>query len=234
MIPKHTISLLTELRQRLRRIFWVFCGLFALAFYFATPIMHWYLNPILTHLPKAYHLIATNVTGPLFIPFYIALPVACLSIIPYGLHHLWQFAAPALHKHEQHPVGYTLITSLLLFLAGLIFAYVVILPLLFAWIVYALPQDILYMPDMGSAIHFITTLLIAFGLSFQIPLLCQLGVTLRLLSHTRLVQLRPYVIVGAFTLGMLLTPPDVLSQIILAIPLWGLYELGVWLAHTRT
>jgi len=225
------LDFLIELRKRLLSIALVFCGLFGLTFWFATPLFRWYLYPLLHHLPQHHKLIATQITSPLFIPLTIALNIALVCVTPYGLYHIWRFVSPALYPAEQRRFRQIMVVSVGLFIAGLLFCYFLILPLMFQWIIHAVPKDISFMPDISSATQFMTGMMLIFGISFQIPLACAILVHTQLISRTQLISLRPYMIVGAFTLGMLLTPPDVLSQVVLALPLWALYESGVWLTR---
>jgi sec-independent protein translocase protein TatC len=150
--------------------------------------------------------------------------------MPFALYHLWRFISPGLYKKEQQHIRGLAAISLALFLAGTLFCFYLILPFMFQFFISALPKDVRLMPDMAYTLEFITHMLILFGLCFQVPLICLVLVRLNITSLATLRQIRPYMIVAAFVLGMILTPPDVLSQIMLAVPLCLLYELGIILA----
>ncbi|PJD93595.1 MAG: twin-arginine translocase subunit TatC [Legionella sp.] len=227
----NSIKFLIELRKRLLNTFGVFGVLFAAFFCFSTPLFYWYMLPLQRVLPKSTHLIATQIATPLLTPLCMATNLALLCTIPYGLFHLWRFASPALYRSEQKKIQFVLGLSIGLFVLGNLFCYFLILPFMFQCIIHALPKDVLFLPDMGSAASFITWMMIIFGLSFQIPLLCMVLIQIQMIQISHLIAARPYIIVAAFTLGMLLTPPDVLSQILLAVPLWGLYESGICLSR---
>ena len=226
------LDFLIELRQRLLNVAWVFFCLFGLAFWYAAPLCHWYLYPLLHYLPNHHSLIATQMTSPLLMPITIALYIALLCVMPYGLYQTWRFVSPGLYPREQRRFGQIMVISISLFIIGLLFCYFLILPFMFRWIIHAVPKDVTFMPDISAATHFITEMMLIFGISFQIPLACAILVHTKLVKRQQLLNLRPYMIVGAFTLGMLLTPPDVLSQLILALPLWMLYESGIWLTRS--
>jgi len=154
-----------------------------------------------------------------------------LATTPIALWHIWRFVIPGLYQHEQKTLRLALTFSVVLFITGLLFSYYLVLPWMFLWFSQSLPSAVQLMPDMAYSIDFITHMLLIFGLCFQIPLLCVLLVRTKIITHHTLITLRPYVIVLAFIIGMLLTPPDVLSQIMLALPLCLLYEMGVFLAR---
>ncbi len=221
-----------EFRQRMLHIACVFFGFFGFAFWYAAPLCHWYLYPLLDHLPNRHSLIATQITSPLFMPLTIAFNIALLCVMPYSLYQIWRFVSPGLYPNEKRRFGQVMVISLSLFIFGLLFCYFLILPFMFHWIIHAVPKDVTFMPDISAATQFITKMMLIFGSSFQIPLVCAILVHTKLVRRQQLLNLRPYMIVGAFTLGMLLTPPDVLSQIILALPLWILYESGIWLTRS--
>lgn len=225
------ITLLIELRKRLLGVLLVFISLFALFFFYATPLFYWYMLPLHHVLPAPHHMIATHITTPLLTPLSMAMNLALFCTVPYVLWQIWRFASPALYRTERRNMFWLLCSSFSLFGIGCLFCYVFILPFMFQLMVQALPKDVLLSPDIGFVSQFITEMLIVFGISFQIPLLCFVLIQMHILSIEQCRAVRPYVIVTAFILGMLLTPPDVLSQILLAVPLWGLYESGLFLAR---
>lgn len=224
------LSLLLELRKRLLHVFLVFGCFFALIFWGSDVAFHWYMRPLQHLLPTHAHLIATQITTPVITPLTLAFDLAFFITTPYAIWQIWNFAAPALYKTERQHLAFILGFSFSLFCLGCLFCYFFILPFMFQCMIHALPKEVLLLPDISSALHFITEMFIIFGCSFQIPLICLLLIHLEILDSERCKNLRPYVIVAAFILGMLLTPPDVIAQILLALPLWGLYEAGIFLA----
>jgi sec-independent protein translocase protein TatC len=222
---------LAELRRRL-----VVCALsgllvFVILLYFARGLYHLAALPLLKHLPLQGHLVATSLTAPVVIPIKLAFYVSILLVMPLCLYQLWAFIAPGLYPHERSGVVPLLIFSVVLFMAGAVAAYFLIFPMLFRFFAYALPKDVIMMTDMGAYLSFILTTLMAFGVIFEVPILVWLCARFKLVSYENLQKARPYVIVGAFILGMLLGPPEVISQISLALPMWGLYEIGVLLVR---
>ena len=224
------IPLLLELRKKFLNIFLVFCCLFALFFWESDTVFHWYMHPLQLLLPLHSHLIATHITTPVLTPLTLAMNIALFCTTPYGIWQIWRFAAPALYRSERRQWSILLIVSMCLFFLGCLFCYFFILPCMFRCLIHSLPKDVVLLPDISSTLHFITEMFIIFGCSFQIPLICFLLIQLKILDKERCKALRPYIIVCAFILGMLLTPPDVIAQILLALPLWGLFETGIVLA----
>lgn len=224
---------LIELRQRALIAVCIFGGFFLLFFCYANNLFEALASPLTHVLPKQQSLIATQITSPVFTPIKLAADTALLCTTPFALMQLWLFIAPGLYRRERKPIMGALLLSLLLFCCGLLFCFFIVLPFMFQFFSQAVPTGVRLMPDMNTALDFITRMLMLFGLCFQVPLLCMLLVHMRWVSLARLQQIRPYMIVAAFTLGMLLTPPDVLSQIMLAVPLCLLYELGLLLARLQ-
>ena len=172
-------------------------------------------------------MIATQITSPLFIPLQLAFNLALIASSPYLLYQLWSYIAPALYRNEKKLFYSLLILSSILFLLGLSFCYTLVLPLLFRFLTQTAPSQITLMPDMAHYLNFISHFCLLFGFSFQLPLLNTLLIKINIISIAQLKTFRPYAIISAFTLGMLLTPPDVLSQLLLAVPLCLLYELSI-------
>ncbi|WP_133127654.1 twin-arginine translocase subunit TatC [Legionella nagasakiensis] len=220
---------LIELRRRLLHIASAFLALFILFFFSAHDLFHWVVSPLLKALPGHNGLIATQITSPLITPLRLAADAALLATTPFALYQVWGFVAPGLYHHERQNLRMLITISLLLFMIGVLFCFYIVLPLMLQFFVTAMPAEVRFLPDMAYAVDFITRMLFIFGLSFQVPLLCLLLVRLQLLQVATLKTIRPYVIVAAFTVGMLLTPPDVFSQVMLAIPLCLLYEMGILL-----
>jgi len=224
------LSHLLELRRRILLIIVVFLSLFFLFFFLNSQLFHQVVAPILKVLPSTSPLVATNLTSPLFTPIKLAIDAAILCTAPFALLQIWYFVAPGLYQRERKCLRLAIFGSLFLFFSGALFCYFVVLPFMVQFFVSAIPSGVHLMPDIVYVVDFITRMLLLFGISFQVPLLCFLLVQLNLTSIETLRNIRPYVIVSAFIIGMLLTPPDVLSQIMLAVPLCLLYELGIVLA----
>lgn len=221
------ISHLVELRNRLLKavicILVVFCALV----YWANDIYTLLANPLTERLPDGATMIATNVVTPFFTPIKLTAIVAVFLSVPYILYQVWAFVAPALYKHEKRLVYPLLISSSILFYAGVAFAYYVVFPLIFGFLTTTAPEGVVMATDINSYLDFILTIFLAFGVCFEVPvaiiLLCWSGVT----TAEDLKAKRPYIIVGAFVIGMILTPPDMFSQTLLAIPMCLLFEVGV-------
>lgn len=221
---------LLELRRRVLYVVLCFSGLFLLFFFTAAELYQALVQPLEHLLPKQRGLIATQITAAVFTPLKLAADAALFLSTPFALYQLWLFVRPGLYQREQQQLRGIMTLSLLLFVLGALFCFYLVLPLLFQFFIHALPEKVRFMPDMTNAIEFITHMLLLFGLCFQVPLICLLLVRFKIVDVCNLKKIRPYMIVTAFILGMLLTPPDVLSQIILAVPLCILYELGIVLA----
>lgn len=225
-----TLEFLIELRKRLIHYLIVLC-VFVIGFSFiANTIYHALTLPLLKHFDHTPALIATSVPAPFLVPFKSAIIAAFFVTIPFLLYQLWCFIAPALYQHEKQLLWLTLLLSSILFYAGVLFAYFIVLPLVFQFFIYIAPQGVDVKPDIGLYFSFIMRMFIAFGASFELPILVVVLVSTGICQLDTLKQKRPYVILAAFILGMLLTPPDVVSQLLLAIPMWLLYELGMCLA----
>ena len=218
---------LLELRRRTLYVMMTFAGLFLLFFFFAPNLFHQLVSPLLQVLPVQNPLIATQITTPLLTPIKLAADAAMMCTAPFALLQIWYFAAPGLYRRERRSLRVAIIASVLLFCLGMLFCFYVVLPFMLQFFATSVPAGVRLMPDITYAVDFITRMLLLFGLCFQVPLLCLLLVHLQVTDVTSLKAIRPYVIVAAFTIGMLLTPPDVLSQVMLAIPLCLLYELGI-------
>ncbi len=228
------LSHLIDCRRRLLQIVACFILLFIVFFFLAPHLFQLIIKPLLKTLPTPDSLIATQITTPLFTPIKLAMDAAIIGTTPFALIHIWYFVTPGLYRHERQQLRWTLISSVILFCTGVLFAFYLVLPFMFQFFTKALPIHVKFMPDMGNAVDFIMHMLLIFGLCFQVPLICLLSVRLQLVNITTLIGIRPYITVIAFIVGMLLTPPDVISQIMLAIPLCLLFELGILLARFRT
>lgn len=226
----NAVRLLTELRTRLIHALIVLMLLFAVLMYFANNLYTILALPLLKFLPQG-HLIATQIVSPFFVPFKLAFMASMLLGVPYFLYQLWAFVAPALYGHERRLVWPFLLASACLFYAGMAFAYFVIFPMLFHFLAKVAPVGVLLSPDISEYLDFTTKLLLVFGGLFEIPIIMVLLVSTNMVLRKRLIEMRSYAIVGAFVVGMLIAPPDVLSQTILAIPIWLLYEFGIFLSR---
>lgn len=224
------LSHLVELRQRLVRA--ILCvGIVFLPLYaVSNEIYTWVAGPLLAHLPQDTSMIAIEVASPFLIPFKLTLMVAIFISIPYLLYQVWAFVAPGLYLHERRLVRPLVISSTLLFYAGVAFAYFVVFPLVFAFFTRVAPEGVNVMTDIARYLDFVITLFFAFGLAFEVPVATILLVMAGVTTPEDLAKKRPYFIVAAFVIGMLLTPPDIISQTLLALPMWLLFEVGVVMA----
>jgi sec-independent protein translocase protein TatC len=231
------MSHLIELRDRLLRCVIALLLVFICLFPWARDIYTVLAEPMLAALPQGGQMIATEVTAPFFIPVKVTLLAAFVIALPYLLYQIWAFVAPGLYIHEKKMVMPLIVTSTLLFLVGMAFAYFIVFPVVFHFIISIAPEGVTVMTDIGKYVDFVLTLFIAFGVTFEVPVAVVILTRAGIVSIAALKQARPYVIVGAFVIGAIFTPPDVVSQILLAIPLWLLYEAGIvvsgWLAKAE-
>ncbi len=218
---------LLELRNRLLRIFIVVLVVFAALFPFSESLYLYISEPLREFLPSSSTMIATEVTSPFLTPFKLALVSAMFISMPYILYQLWAFVAPALYKQEKKVALPLFFTSVILFYAGMAFAYYLVFPLVFLFFTSVAPEGISMMPDIRAYLDFVLKLFMAFGLSFQIPIAVVILSWLGTVNPDNLAKKRPYVFVLCFVVGMLLTPPDIISQALLAIPMWLLFEVGI-------
>lgn len=229
--PDSLLGHLIELRNRLLRCVVAVLLVFIALAYFAQDIYTMLAQPLLAVLPEGTSMIATDVAAPFFAPFKLTFIVAICLSIPYILLQIWQFIAPALYSKEKRLMIPLVFSSTLLFYAGIAFAYFIVFPIVFAFFTSVAPSGVTIATDISSYLDFVLKLFFAFGLSFEIPIAILLLVWSGSVTRHALAEKRPYIIVGAFILGMLLTPPDVLSQTLLAIPMWMLFEAGLWLSR---
>jgi len=221
------ISHLIELRNRLLRVILFILVVFLCAAPYANEIYIFLSGPLLQHLPVNSTMIATDVASPFFTPFKLALVASITFSVPVILYHFWGFVAPGLYSHEKKLIFPLLLASTLLFYLGMAFAYFVVFPLVFSFLTAAAPAGVAVMTDIAKYLDFVLTLFFAFGISFEVPIITIILVWTGLVSRQSLAEKRPYVIVGAFIIGMFLTPPDAISQTLLAIPIWMLFEVGL-------
>lgn len=225
------VSHLTELRNRILKSLAAILIVFLALLFFAKDLYHLLALPLLKQMAPNSSMIAIEVAAPFLVPFKLTLFSAIFITIPYLLAQIWGFVVPGLYCHEQRLARPLLISSVLLFYAGVLFAYFVIFPLIFKFFQTAAPQDITIMTDIGHYLDFILKLFFAFGLAFEVPVATVLLILSGTVSAKRLSQSRSYIIIIAFIMGMLLTPPDVVSQILLALPIWLLFEIGLLLGR---
>ncbi len=223
------VSHLVELRQRLVHILVVVLVLFLGLFYFASDLYTYLSAPLTALLPEGTSMIATDVTSPFFAPFKLTLVLAIFLAMPAVLHQIWGFIAPGLYKHEKRLAIPLLVSSVLLFYTGIAFAYFVVFPLIFGFFTSVGPENVAVMTDISSYLNFVLKLFFAFGVVFEIPIATLLFIWMGVATPEGLRKKRAYVIVFCFVLGMLLTPPDVISQSLLAVPMWLLFEAGILL-----
>ncbi len=225
------ISHLIELRDRLLRMVVAVFVVFLCLFPFTNSIYTFVATPLMAHLPQGSSMIATEVASPFLIPFKLVLVAAVFVAMPYILHQFWGFVAPGLYRHEKTLAVPLLVSSVILFYLGMLFAYFVVFPLIFAFFTSTAPEGVAVMTDISHYLSFVLTLFFAFGIAFEVPIATILLVWMGVVTPESLVAQRPYIIVGAFVIGMFLTPPDVFSQTLLAVPMWLLFEAGVFFAR---
>jgi sec-independent protein translocase protein TatC len=221
------VSHLIELRDRVLRMVLVVLAVFLVLFPFANDLYTAIAGPMREALPTGSSMISTKPIDPFLIPFKLSLQLAIFISVPFILYQFWAFVAPGLYKHEKRLVMPLLISSTLLFYLGMAFAYFVVFPLVFTFLASTAPEGVEVATDMGSYLDFVMTLFFAFGVAFEVPIATIILVWMGLTTPEKLRQKRPYVVVAAFVVGMFLTPPDIISQTLLALPMWVLFELGV-------
>ncbi len=222
---------LIELRDRLLRIVIAIVAVFILLSPFVQDLYNWLSDPLMRYLPEGEKLIAIGVASPFLIPFKLALMVAFLLTLPYTFYQIWGFIAPGLYQHEKRLVTPLLLSSVGLFYVGMAFAYFLVIPMISKAAVAFAPSNVNPTPDIAAYLDFTVAMFLAFGLSFETPVATILLIGMGVVSVETLTRARPYIIVGAFVIAMFLTPPDVVSQILMAIPIWLLFELGLLLSR---
>ena len=228
------IEHLKELRSRIIRMF-LFAGfIFICCLPFTNNIYMFASSPMIELLPSGGSMIATEVASPFIAPLRITIYTALLLSMPYFFIELWGFISPGLYKKEKAFVIPLIISSIILFYAGIVFAYWIVNPIILSFFISAAPDSIQVMTDINRYLDFILKLFFAFGLAFEIPVATFLVITTGLISKNRVKKLRPYLIISFFVLGMFLTPPDIFSQLFLAIPMWLLFELGLLISRNPT
>ena len=221
------VSHLVELRDRLIRIVIGIAIVLVCLFPFANEIYSFLAEPLLRHLPEQSSMVAIDVASPFLTPFKLVMLLSVVITIPWILYQLWAFVAPGLYKHERKFVLPLLVSSSALFYLGMAFAYYIVFPLVFGFFTRVTPEGVEVMTDISRYLDFVTKMFIAFGAAFEVPVLTFILIMTGVTTVEKLSAARSYVIVAAFVVGMLLTPPDIISQFLLAIPVWLLFELGL-------
>src|SRR5674476_1278003 len=224
------IAHLVELRSRLMKAVVAVLLVFICLFPWASDPYTLLAYPLLAKLPKGGQLTATDVTTQFFVPFKAQLMAAFLIALPYILYQIRRFVAPGLYAHEKRLVWPLILASTILFFCGMAFAYFVVFPVVFGFITASAPQGVAVMTDIDKYLSFVLTMFMAFGMAFQVPVAVVLLVRMGFVTVAKLREARPYAVVGAFVVGAIFTPPDVVSQLMLAMPLWLLYEVGIVVA----
>jgi sec-independent protein translocase protein TatC len=224
------LSHLFELRDRLIRALLAILIIFVGLFPWSKDLYALLAQPLLASLPVGGQMIATDVVGVFLVPMKVTLMVAFLMALPIVLYQVWAFVAPGLYAHEKKLVLPLIIASVLLFFAGMSFAFFLVFPTIFHFMSSVAPEGVAWMTDIDKYLSFVLSTFMAFGVTFEVPVIVIVLVHIGIVSVAKLKEMRPYVIVGAFVIGAVFTPPDVLSQVMLAVPLWLLFELGVFIA----
>ena len=222
------MSHLVELRNRLMRGGGSNLIVFLIAAPFANDLYEYLAAPLMDALPEGNSMISTEPHGPFFVPFKFAFALSVAVAMPYLLYQLWAFVAPGLYRHEKRLTVPLLVSSSILFYLGILFAYYAVFPIIFAFFTSTAPEGVLVMTDINAYLSFVLKLFFAFGLAFEVPVATVLMVKVGMTTPESLAGKRPYIIVGAFVVGMVLTPPDILSQTMLAVPVWLLFEAGLY------
>ena len=222
------ISHLLELRDRLLRAILAVLVIFICLAPFANELYEILARPLMDALPEGNSMISTEPHGPFFVPFKFAFACAFALAVPYLLFQIWSFVAPGLYTHEKRLVLPILFSSSLLFYLGIVFAYLVVFPIVFTFFANSAPEGVQVMTDINSYFSFVVKLFFAFGVAFEVPVATVILVKLGITNPKNLAKKRPYIIIGAFIVGMLMTPPDIFSQTLLAVPVWLLFELGLY------
>ena len=226
-------SHLLELRSRLIRVIICLGVLFIAGIPFASEIYGFVASPLLSILPEGSSMIATQVTSPFMAPIKLVLFAALLITMPYLFYEVWMFMSPGLYKNEKTFVMPLMITTIILFTAGIAFAYFIVCPIIFKFFIASAPNSIQVMTDISQYLNFIIKLVFAFGIAFEIPVATFLLIKSGIVKKDSLIKSRPYLIILFFVIGMLMTPPDIFSQLFLALPMWILFELGLLLSSDK-
>lgn len=223
---------LLELRSRLLKIILTVVVILLVLMPFTNPLFSLIATPLINLMSETgSKMIAIDVVSPFFTPFKLLLVISIFLAMPVILYHLWAFVAPGLYEHEKSLILPLLVSSTGLFYLGMLFAYLVVLPLVFGFMIYTTPVGVEMMTDISRYLDFVLAIFFAFGVAFQVPVATVILVWLEIVTPEALVEKRPHIIVGAFVIGMIMTPPDVMSQTLLAVPMWLLFEIGLFFAR---
>jgi len=225
------IDHLVELRSRLIKAAVSVLAILLILVPFARTLYGWLAEPLIRQLPEGASMVAIDVASPFLAPFKLALILAFLLGMPAVIYQLWAFVAPGLYRHEQRLARPMLAAATGLFYAGCLFAYFVVFPVIFGFFTAMAPEGVAVMTDINRYLDFVLMIFLAFGLAFQVPIVTIVLVALGLVTPAGLAAKRGYVLIGAFAVAMMITPPDIISQTLLALPVWGLYELGIFLSR---
>lgn len=225
------LSHLVELRSRLMKAAGTVLVFFVPLAFYAETVYRLVAAPVMRQLPENWSMIATSPASPFLTPFKTAFFAAVFAAMPIIIYQAWAFVAPGLYKREKKVALPLVLTSIFLFYAGAAFAYFVVFPLIFGFFVAVTPQDVAMMPDIGEYLSFVLVLFFVFGIAFEVPIAILMLVGAGIVTPKSLGRKRPYILLGAFTAGMLLTPPDMISQTLLAVPMYLLYEIGILMAR---
>jgi sec-independent protein translocase protein TatC len=225
------VSHLVELRNRLMWAVGAVLLVFICLVPFANDLYEWFAKPVMANLPQGGSMISTEPHGPFFIPFKFAFATAFALAIPVVLYQVWAFIAPGLYQNEKSIALPLVVSSTLLFYAGIAFAYYVVFPIIFKFFSSMAPEGVAVMPDISAYMSFALKLFFAFGVAFEVPVATVLLARMGVVSPAGMAKQRPYIILGAFVLGMLMTPPDIFSQVMLAVPVCLLFEVGLFFAR---
>jgi len=222
---------LVELRDRLLRVVLAVLCFLVVLFPFANDLYALLAEPLLRHLPEGTSMIATQVASPFLTPFKLSIGLSIFLAMPVVLYQVWSFVAPGLYKHERRLIFPLLVTSSVLFYLGMAFAYFVVFPLMFAFFQAVAPEGVTIMTDITAYLDFVLKIFFAFGIAFEVPIATVMLIASGLTTPESLKRKRPYVLLGAFVIGMLLTPPDIISQTLLAGPIYLLFEIGILMSR---
>jgi len=222
---------LLELRDRLLKIILAVVLILLVLMPFATDLFALLANPLMALMPEGTQMIAIDVASPFFTPFKLTMVLSIFLAMPVIFYNLWAFIAPGLYQHEKQMIYPLLISSTALFYLGMIFAYYVVFPLIFGFMINMTPDGVEMTTDISRYLDFVLKLLFAFGIAFQVPILTIVLVRMGIVTPDALADKRPHIIVAAFVVGMLMTPPDMISQTLLAVPIWILFELGLFFSR---
>lgn len=225
------VSHLLELRDRLLRALGAVLLVFIMAAPFANTLYEFLAAPLMMALPEGNTMISTEPHGPFFVPFKFAFAFSVAVAMPFLLYQLWSFIAPGLYSNERRLAIPLMVSSSILFYAGILFAYFIVFPIVFSFFTSTAPEGVAVMTDINAYLSFVLKLFFAFGVAFEVPVVTVLLVKAGMTTTQSLKEKRPYIIVGAFVVGMVMTPPDIFSQTMLAVPVWVLFEIGLFFAR---